>query len=534
MLEWLKKSGPDPEDPMRSPASASALLAELRAADPSKALDEMRGWLASIGEMTDFDEHSRSEVLSLVHEAGAAHVSALLRPYLASSPDKPVVRESKWKAMFAFATGLADAQCASAERMLSIAKADPSASGIASAAAVRGLRACRLLSKLSLIHYADVPPGLWKRAYGLHARAETAGCAGTAVHPHRSVRTTTTANEELVRLLMLHVIAPETLASEQIEIADRVADQLGSEFTLRPRGLADSSFWFDCEGDGPPQRATAAPESGSARFFGPGTGLEGLARLRRQMSSSGGPGSEVLGKDIPMHAQVAAVEHLMRLWGPDAPPAAHAHSPAKGDLLLLHGFARVCKQLADGDPAANASRALALVDDADVNAEPPEPWVIRDAGGGELGAETPQPGASWARSGMLVGFAVAGRNEWWLGVIRRTHADPDRSPHVDIALLSKKPVALSLRPRAASTEGEADWDVSAGTFAFVEMHAILLPEASEATGTPNVLLPPEGWKAGRVYEATLDKTQRSLRLVRVLQRGEDFVRAAYEWLPAAA
>jgi len=532
MLEWLKKSGPDPEDPMRNPASASALLAGLRAADPVKALDELRGWLASLGEKTDFDERTRSEVLSLVQDAGAAHVSTLLAQYLAnSSPDKPVVREAKWNAMLAYATGLVDAQCTSAERMLSSAGADPAASGATAAAMVRGLRACRLLAKVCLIHYADVPPSLWKRAYGVHARAEAAGCAGTAVRPHRSQRTTTTANEELARLLMLHVIAPETLASEQIEIADRVADQLGGEFTLRPRGLADSPFWFDCEGDRAPQRATTGPGADAARFFGPGAGLEALARLRRQMSSAGGSPTDVLGKDIPMHAQVAAVEHLLRHWGPDAPPAAPAHSPAEGDLLVVHGFARVCKQLTDG---AGASRGLALVSDDDVNLEPPEAWVIRDAGGGELGAETRQPGASWARSGMLVGFSLAGRNEWWLGRIRRTHADPNRSPHIDIALLSKKPVALSLRPRAGSAEGEADWDVAAGTFAFVEVHAILLPEASEASGTPHVLLPPEGWKAGRVYEATLDKTQRSLRLVRVLQRGEDFVRAAYEWLPAAA
>jgi hypothetical protein len=515
---------------MRNPASASALLAELRAADPAKALDEMRGWLASLGEMTDLDERTRSEVLSLVQEAGAAHVSALLRQYLANSPDKPVVRESKWNAMLAYATGLVDAQCTSAERMLSMSRPDPSVSSATAAAVVRGLRACRLLAKVCLIHYADVPPSLWKRAYGVHTRAEAAGCAGTAVRPHRSQRIPTTANEELGRLLMLHVIAPETLASEQIEIADRVADQLGNEFTVRPRGLADSPFWFDCEGDRAPQRATTGPGADGARFFGPGAGLEALARLRRQMSSAGGPGADVLGKDIPIHAQIDAVEHLLRHWGPDAPPAAPAHSPMEGELLMLHGFARVCKQLTDGD---GASRALALVSEDDTELEPPEAWVIRDAGGGEIGAEMRQPGATWARSGMLVGFSLAGRNEWWLGKIRRMHADPHQSPHVDIALLSKKPVALLLRPRAASTEGEADWDVSAGTFAFVEVHAILLPEASEATGTPNVLLPPEGWKAGRVYEATLDKSERSLRLVRVLQRGEDFVRAAYEWLPTA-
>ena len=79
MLEWLKKSGPVPEDPMRNPASASALLAGLRSADPAKALDEMRAWLVSLGELADLDERTRSEILSLVQEAGAAHVPALLR-----------------------------------------------------------------------------------------------------------------------------------------------------------------------------------------------------------------------------------------------------------------------------------------------------------------------------------------------------------------------------------------------------------------------------------------------------------------------
>lgn len=532
MLDWLKKSGPDPDNPMRNPASASALLAELRQSDPVKALDEMSAWLRSVGEMPDFDERARNDVLGLIQEAGTAHVAALLRQYLANATDKPVVRESKWKAVFDYATSLVEALCASAERLLGGPKPDSPAPS--ATAAVRALRACRLLAKACLIHYADAPPSLWRHAYGVHARADAAGCAGTAVHPYRSQRIPTTATEELLRLLMLHVIAPEALASEQIEIADRVTDQLGNEFTLRPRGLADGPFWFDCDGDRGPQRATTAPGTATARYFGPGAGLDALARLRRQMSSTGGTGAEALGKDIPLHAQVAAVEHLLIHWGPSAPAAAPAHSPAKGEMRLLHGFARVCKELTDSDPTASAARGLALVSDEDVHLDSPEPWVIRDAGGSEIGAEMQQPGPSWVRSGMLVGLALAGRNEWWLGVIRRTHADLARGPHVDIALISRKPVPLSLRPRAAGTSEEADWDVSAGTFAFVDINAILLPEASEATGTPNLLLPPEGWKAGRVYEATIDKKLRTLRLVRVLQRGEDFVRAAYEWLPAAA
>ena len=174
-----------------------------------------------------------------------------------------------------------------------------------------------------------------------------------------------------------------------------------------------------------------------------------------------------------------------------SPRPAPAHSPAKGELLVVHGFPGVCRHLANGDAARSKSRGLELVSDDEIMPAPPEAWAIRDAGGSEVGAEMPQPGANWARSGMLVTFSVSGRNEWWVGVIRRTHADIDRSTHVDIGLLSRQPVAVSLRPQARGSPGGADWDASAGTFAFVNVKAILLPDASQATGTPNVLVAPE-------------------------------------------
>jgi len=534
MLDWIKKPGPGPEDPMRSPEAASAVLARLRDADPVTALDELRGWLGSVGEAPDLDERARSEVLALVQETGGVHASTLLRQYLADVAEKPVVRESKWKAMSAYAARQAEVLAASAERLLDTASPDAPAAAAAAAGAVRALRACRLLAKACLIHYADAPPGLWRRAYSVHARAEAAGCANTTVVPHRSQRVSTTATQEFLRLLMLHVIAPDTLASEQIEIADRATEQLGGEFTLRPRGVADNPFCFDPEGDRPPQRAASDSPSAAARIFGPGAGLDTLARLHRQMIAASGPEATPLGKDVPSHTQVATVEHLLRHWGPDPPPAAPAHAPAKGELLLVHGFASVCRHLSGGGAPASGSRGLELASDDDAQPDPPEAWTIRDAGGSEVGAEMPLPGANWARSGMLVTFCVAGRSEWWLGMIRRTHTDPAGNTHVDIGLLSRKPVAVSLRPQAKGSPGGAEWNASAGTFAFVDVKAILLPDASQATGTPNLLLPPEAWMIGRVYETMLDGRLRDIRLVRLLQRGEDFVRAAYEELPAAA
>ena len=77
MLEWIKKVGANPDDPMRSPSAASTLLANLRGADPVTALNELSGWLESLEYAEDFDQTVRSEVLGLIQEAGAAHVSTL-------------------------------------------------------------------------------------------------------------------------------------------------------------------------------------------------------------------------------------------------------------------------------------------------------------------------------------------------------------------------------------------------------------------------------------------------------------------------
>lgn len=533
MLEWIKSPGSGPEDPMRSPASASAMLANLRESDPATALGELRGWLASPGDGHEIDERATSEILGLIQEAGAAHVAKLLKPYLADANDNQVLRETKWKAVFAYATRLAEVVCASAARLQKIVTSDQTAAGAAALGTVRGLRACRMLAKLCLIHYVDVPPSLWRHAYSVHAGAEAVSCATIAVPPHRSQRISTTATQDLLRLLMMHVAAPESLASEQIEIADRVAEQIGEEFALRPRGTADNPFCFDPDGDRPPQRAAPESQSAAARYFGPGVALDALARLYKQLAAEDDKSTGVFGGDIPPHAQIATVEHLLRIWGPNPPRAAPTHSPAKGELLVVHGFASVSRHLAGGDAAPSKSRGLELASDDDIALAPPETWTIRDSGGSEVGAEMSQPDANWARSGMLVTFSVSGRDEWWLGVIRRTHSEIDKATHVDIQAISRQPVAVTLRPQAKGSPGGADWKASAGTFAFVSVNAILLPDASQATDPPHLLLSPESWKEGRVYEAMTAEGMRDLKLVRVLQRGEDFVRAAFEWLPAA-
>ena len=82
----------------------------------------------------------------------------------------------------------------------------------------------------------------------------------------------TSVEHELLRLLMLHVCAPDTLPPEEIELADRIVERLGAEFTLRQPGVADNPFCFEPGRESCPRRAKGQPAAGTP-LLRPGNGL---------------------------------------------------------------------------------------------------------------------------------------------------------------------------------------------------------------------------------------------------------------------
>lgn len=533
MLEWLKKDDGHPDHPMRNPASAAKLLAEMREADPLTALNELSGWLDTIKGVPSHEERVRSEVLSLIQEASDVHLSALLAQFVVQRNAKPETRESSWKTLASFLTGLTGALYASARVLLKEAATDPALQLPAAADAARCLHACRMLAKAYLVRYLSVPPKLWRLAYAIHGDAEKAGCAATPVRMHASHRTTTTVAQELLRLLMLQSSAPEMMAPEQIEVADRVIEQLGGDFTLRPRGVSDNPFCFVASSDSPPRRAVGQPQGPDTevRYFGAATAFDALERLYKQLATF--RTAEIralgaLGKDIAPHAQIATLQHLLAFWAATCPHKSLDRSPATGELQVVHRYAQVWQHLSR---VRSATSELTLAeDDGDGAPAVPETWILQDAGGNELGADIPQRSSDWARCGAVVGVAMNGNDEYWVGTIRSMHAESAGRLHANIAILSRAPQTVQLRALIAKGEENVYSAEAARQFAFDRVCAIILSDGSAASPEPNLLLPPESWKEGRIYEATVKGSARYLRGVRLMRRGDDYVRATFEWV----
>lgn len=513
LLDWGKKQGEEAAGSGSGPKPAQAAPAV--EGDAGTALAELNARLEGVADAAD--PKARIGALGAIQDAGAAQVAALLGQYLGGTAGTHAAREVLWNSLAGYQTRLAQALCAAAGAALTLASA------------TRALRALRVLAKLHLVHYAGMPGKLWRVAYAIHAGAERAGFAATPVRVRADEHTMTTVEQELLRLLMLRVSAPDMMAPEQIEIADRVIEELGAEFTLRPPGVADNAFCFEPGSEFAPRRAQGRAPGTSARYFGPGMGHDSLKRIARQLTAAGRDGFKAYGKDIAPGVQQSAVQHLLLFWRDDCPYAPPAHASASGTLQVVHGYDALWQHLSR---SRQGPAALSLAEWSPAAAQPPETWPLRGEGGNELAAEVPAASRAWAKCGAVVGVS-SGEDARWVGMVRRMHAQADGSLRADLAVLSRAPRALSLREVVELGDDSAFTNASSRQFAVSGVNAVILAEGAGDAQPANLLVPAAAWKEGRVYETSEDPP-RQLRTLQVVRRGDDFVRATFEWLAAPA
>jgi hypothetical protein len=528
VVGWVRKFAEAPTQSEHDPVAP--WLDQLRGADPDTTLNQLSGWLAPAAQPDDVEPGERGAILGRVQEAGAAHVATLLAQFLSGPDSKRARRESTWRSLLQYQSHLTQALCASAEHLTKLAASGGRHRPDAAVSAARALEACRRLAKICLVHYASVPRNLWRLAYSTHAHAERAGCATIPVKLHADRHTVVTAEQELLRLLMLQVSAPDMMAPEHIEVADRAIELVSEQFTLRPPGVADNPFCYEPGGDAAPRRAApgAATTPTAPRHFGPGMAFGALQRFAKQLASAKPDGLRVFGMDIPQGAQLTALDHLQLFWRPTSPYTPPPRSQASGELQVLHRYAQIWRQLSG---TRRGTATLELAESAPAAQAAPEKWTLRDAGGNELGAEIPNSDGYWAKCGEIVSLSTQNNGDCWIGMIRRMQAEPGTSPRANIAVLSRRPQAVPLRPVREMGEDGVLSDSASRHFAFDEVRAIILSDGSPGTAPPNLLLPPDAWREGRVYEAQIGAAPRFVRGLQVVRRGDDYLRATFEWVP---
>jgi len=484
------------------------------ASEAKLALVQLAGSLPSAAGTQD--PKARIEAVGKLQDAGAAPFLTLLGCYLDDAETNYSARDGLWKSLAEYQTRLTQAVCTAAGAALS------------ASSAVRALSAIRALAKLHLVHYSRMPRKLWRVAYKIHSSAEKHGFATTSVHAPSGHQGMTTVEQELLRMLMLQVSAPDMMTPQEIEAADRAVERLGAEFTLRQPGVADNPFCYDSASEFPPRRAKGREElPDSTRYFGPGRAYDSLEHMVRQLGSSKPEQFALFGKDLAPLAQSNAVEHLLIFWHLDCPYAPPTHQAAEGSLMVSHGYSRVWQHLSE---AGHTVRELSLVEDSAVVAQPPEVWALRGEGGNELAAEVPAASRAWAKCGELVGVTM-GNDQVWIGLIRRMHVGDDGGLEADIAVLSHQPQVYTMREVLERGEDTGFTDAASRQFGLSAVNVVIVADGTDPDKPANMLVPVDHWKAGRVYELQEGSDSRFLRGTQAIRRGVDFVRATFEWVP---
>ena len=114
-------------------------------------------------------------------------------------------------------------------------------------------------------------------------------------------------------------------------------------------------------------------------------------------------------------------------------------------------------------------------------------------------------------------------------MIRRLHAQPDGALQANIAVLSRAPGA-TLRQVFGKDEDRPYTEAASKQFGMSSVRALILAQDAKA-GEHRPAAGALGGR-GRVFEFERDSELHYLRGLQVVRRGDDYVLATFEWVPA--
>ena len=198
-----------------------------------------------------------------------------------------------------------------------------------------------------------------------------------------------------------------------------------------------------------------------------------------------------------------------RLWSPDWRKATWRapRATARGERVeVVTGFDQVMA-------------ALGADDEADTAVEAQESWLLRDKCKSGFGAYLPEDDGVRMKLGALVAFRASAEDDWQLGcVVRRVRAADETRWLAGIKRISDSPVALPLK---STDSPQAPAPVE-------EPLAIYAPASSGAGRIDSLLLDADEFARGRQYRLPTRGGAFRIKLNRVIDRGDRWVRVGFE------
>jgi hypothetical protein len=559
--------GEKPDHPMVNVGEASKLLAGLPKDNPFKALDEVTAWLESVKSASGFYPETRTDIVMLLDETGQPLYVGLLRDYLGAPHLQDFEGLRQWQAMHGFLHSLAEAYAACASAYREAGKPSPPLERKMPVVCVRLLRAVAGKMKLELMRYLEVGQSAWERLCDGYRFAEDSQITETLVHAYPGQAVHTSPQHEFLRALVLHISSPGTLATDQIEVADRITGRLAGAFDFRTEPDPDCTHCIDLfQPDAPAHVADTPAVTAGTRFFGTTRAVPKIAAIIEQNERNLIEREQRFGNEFTSGGKLTVLKHLETYWGKNPP---HRHQERRGinaAIEVVHGFRTISQLVTNidlgsmtnlsGEEAAELKKRSALdlskIDDIQYT---PEAWAVSDVSINGIGGVIPKTAGAWVKIGALCGIKSQNNPLWWVGMIRRLHTGPDghgshagpsatekgakespRAPHVNdavhvgIEILAKRPLSVWLRALGKGAEKASNWETSSGSFEYDYLPVILLPDAHNAYAHATMLMEPGSFVPGNIYEMMMGEKSRNIKLLVLLAEGDDYEQASFQWL----
>jgi hypothetical protein len=538
MLEWFKQFDGKPDHPLRDEEAAQETLASLPKGVSLESLEQISHWVGSVRNAPGFACDDRLAVTKLLELSAAAHTEPLFSQFFLKIHQQDRTTRKIWEVLSEYWGRLAEgyAQCVAdfEHGEKGAKKVEPQMPLVLA----RSLRAASLRFKLRYLRFVGIDAKSWAPLYRLYAFAELKRFDDIPVVAYAH-EVHTTARAELQKILLLYLSAPHEFPPAQLELAFHILARfaVSAEWSRVPH--AGCNFAIDMGVGGPPfdLREKEAADA-NRRFIGGGPALTKLDELRVLSEKNMLSEEQRFGGQYSPAQIITVIKHL-RAYLSAAPPRRHyARTKGAAQLTVVHGLKPICQRVTkielgsgmslgeDLDVKARTANIMKLV--AEEIDSKPEIWVQKDRSEWGLGAEIPQDLGRWAEPGRLCGVQPGGEMCWWVGIVRRM--DAGDAMHCGIRIFSKRPVSVWLRVLGAGEHQATNWESSTGSFAFNYLRALMLPDALKSHEHPLIILENETFIPGQICEVMMGEHSRHVRLVEFLEEGEDYVRAAFEWL----
>lgn len=543
MLKWLKGlggGGEKPDHPMYSVRETEKLLADLPETNPGQALDEIVTWIESVSQTPGFRPELRAAVLRVLEDTGQRFEEALLSQYLNGARIHDHRSRDRCQKSFAFRAALSEAYLACLVEDFGIEnEARPGDDEDLMTVLCRGIRCTALQEKVRHLNYQGVDNQVWGRLYRYYRMAEKAGFENRSAKPYRAEQNATTPQQELLRPLMLEISALESLAPEHVDLAARMVARIAGSFSIANAPSAAHPYCIDvAQAVSPFQYSDAPPSAPTARFFGPGTGIDRLKELLDREAANPLPGDRKEGQEFSRWDVVRVLKHLVLYWGHDRPFRLNKRTRAQGKIYILHSLdaiRRVVIQVGTDQFAAieatYAERGQALSLAAEELEVAPEVWPEKDVSENGVGVEVPQKHGEWVKIARLCAVKRADSDYWWVGVIRRLDARAGSTVSAGIQILSKNPSSMWLKLMGKEGQLASNWATSTGSHRYDYVNAVMLESEGETSATGSTIaIDPKEYVPDMVCEALIGEKTRLIKLGAQRDSGDDFVIVAFSWV----